>query len=480
MMILLAISLLVFTARGTSTPQEDREYLNEPLDLKPSPVFKHPDWHTEFTCTDFSERPYPKLERSRLVPELVSAEHFDDMLMDVPDIARPPSLVLFYTRANESPACYNRYLDLHFEYQVKTRLPDRAHLMAVKYDLYNAPKRPWYEWTPERDMQSRFSVTGCPTIMFVPPNCDGMTDWCQEKLDDGGWIAGCEDFVEQCTGYSFWDGQGDWVEWAKKLIAKEPQPQVLSYMTDMREQERWLRGREGTTCNTHARNIWISQVMPIFSEIGYKIVKIPEKAYKLLLEFYHRNKHRKRNEDWDTWGSTQMNFHEAPTKIISLDLEHQLRDQIGRMIQPVAEEWVGIKPLELTSFYGIREYYPGSWLRNHVDRIDTHIVSITLSILKEGVTTPWPLEAVNHLGQTVRYEIPPGYMALYESAKVPHGRPYRLQAGMHAGCFLHFRPLNKWPNSHLRTGMHTNVEHISDFVYENRWKEAQRKKNELR
>jgi len=471
---LFVLCLLLFIVCGT------KPYLDGTLDKAPEPVWKHPDWHTEFTCTDFSERPYPKLERSRLVPELVSAEHFDDLLMDVPDVARPPSLVLFYSRANESPTCYKRYIDLHFEYRVKHELPDRAHLMAVKYDMMNAPKRPWYEWTPERDMAPRFGVTACPSIVFFPRTCNGLTDWCQEEMDDGGWIAGCDDFKEQCTGYEIWNGQGDWMKWAKKLIATQTAVERLPYLKDMREQERWMRGREGVTCNTHARNLWITQSMPIFSEIGYKIVKIPEEAYRLLLDFYHRNKHRKRDEDWDTWGSTQMNFHEAPTKIISLDLEHRLRDRLGHMIKPLAEEWVGIKPLELTSFYGIREYYPGSWLRNHVDRIDTHIVSMTLSIHKTGITKPWPLEAVNHLGQTVRYEIPPGYMALYESAKVPHGRPYRLETGMHAGCFLHFRPLNKWENGHLRKKQQQNVEHVSDYVYEQRWREAQKKKNELR
>ena len=33
-------------------------------------------------------------------------------------------------------------------------------------------------------------------------------------------------------------------------------------------------------------------------------------------------------------------------------------------------------------------------------------------------------------------------MVLYESSKLPHGRPYRNQGGMHAGAFLHFKPLS--------------------------------------
>lgn len=31
-------------------------------------------------------------------------------------------------------------------------------------------------------------------------------------------------------------------------------------------------------------------------------------------------------------------------------------------------------------------------------------------------------------------------MVLYESSKLPHGRPYRNAGGPHVGCFVHFKP----------------------------------------
>ena len=98
-----------------------------------------------------------------------------------------------------------------------------------------------------------------------------------EELEDGGWIAGCEDYVESCPNYKKWNGRGNWIKWVKKQLKEDGDPQLnKDRFKSFREQERWIRSREGVTCNTHARNIWITESMPIFSERGFKIVKIPD------------------------------------------------------------------------------------------------------------------------------------------------------------------------------------------------------------
>ena len=43
------------------------------------------------------------------------------------------------------------------------------------------------------------------------------------------------------------------------------------------------------------------------------------------------------------------------------------------------EEWTGLK-LKPTACYGARNYFRGSVLANHVDRIDTHVVSAIINI----------------------------------------------------------------------------------------------------
>ncbi|CAN0548743.1 unnamed protein product [Ectocarpus sp. 8 AP-2014] len=43
------------------------------------------------------------------------------------------------------------------------------------------------------------------------------------------------------------------------------------------------------------------------------------------------------------------------------------------------EEWSGIK-LKSTACYGVRHYYKGSILANHVDRVDTHVISAIINV----------------------------------------------------------------------------------------------------
>ena len=75
-----------------------------------------------------------------------------------------------------------------------------------------------------------------------------------------------------------------------------------------------------------------------------------------------------------------MNGHEVDSYMVTLDWNHQFKDRLANQyVKPLLEEWVGF-PLEFTSFYGIREYYSGHWLRNHIDRIDVLVISATLSL----------------------------------------------------------------------------------------------------
>jgi len=138
-------------------------------------------------------------------------------------------------------------------------------------------------------------------------------------------------------------------------------------------------------------------------------------------------------------------------------MEGHVRDKYANeVIKPIVEKWSGMKDLELTSFYGsflcyynsktnarvpslikhslflgIREYY-NNWLRGHIDRIDTHVLSVTFTVGKlnasninqilspeeEAKLPKWPLEVVAFDGLIHRYDHPGGMMVLYESRSV--------------------------------------------------------------
>lgn len=46
---------------------------------------------------------------------------------------------------------------------------------------------------------------------------------------------------------------------------------------------------------------------------------------------------------------------------------------------PLMEGWTGIS-LEPTACYGVRIYERGSVLANHVDRVDTHVISAIINV----------------------------------------------------------------------------------------------------
>jgi len=386
----------------------------------------------------------PKPEVGGRVVDLLNGEHFDDILMDTPDELRPGSLVLFFR--SQDQACKKAFDDMEYRTAAETHFPPRERVMIGKYDMDMHDKRLHTEFSPEQDLPKRFGLDGsttCPILVYVPQKCNGHTEWCTETIGDGIEVVGCEEFTDQCTDWRVWDGEGEWKAWANEQIESEPYPPLDMAFGDYDRQGGWIKGRDRVTTNTHMRNNFLAPSLPKFSDTGTKLLKIPDELYKELTDFYYQNVPRRSNEQWDIYGATQMNFHEVGTDLVYLDLDPFKRDELAnRYIRPILEEWSGEK-LKLNAFYGIREYFPGAWLRNHVDRIDTHIISATLSVLKPNATEAWPLETVDWSGKRLRYEHKAGEMLLYESSTRPHGRPYKLKDGMHVGCFVHFSPLDE-------------------------------------
>lgn len=372
-----------------------------------------------------------RVEMGGRIHDLFSGHHFDDLLKDVPDPMRPPSVVIFYSQKNSE--CYSKYQQLDFKNRVESDLPAIERLMAAKYNIDLHIKRHWHSFTPEMNLPQRFGVTKCPSIVFVPRKCNGWTKWCFPNDN-------CTNFIEQCSNWLFWNGNGDWVTWVNELIEIEGEPKISFTLGSYETQGKWIKERALITSETHVRNSFLSPAMPRWTDKGVKLVKIPDNLYKRLITFYNRFKTEETLEAWDTWSSSQLNFHEVPTKLVSLDSDFTEQNNIAKFVlQPLLEEWCQCR-LKFNAFYGFREYQEGSWLRSHVDRIDTHTISATLTLTQSGMTEPWPLQGIDHNGNFMKYEHPPKTMIFYESSTVIHGRPWR-STGNHLGCFIHFSPL---------------------------------------
>lgn len=398
--------------------------------------------------SDLSECKDPVLPKVRVgarVMDLVNGLHFDDILMDTPDDLRPSAVVAFYNSSD--PSCMETYSAWKWDHVAETKLPPRERLFISRYDMYAAPRRPWYKFVPELDLAKRMDVQRCPELVFVSRQNNGFLEWCKRGEPDAGLqYVGCDQYNDYLHDLEKWDQSEEMDQWiARKIQEEQDQPKLAQLFNTFAEQGQWILKRDITSTDNHLRNIYLSEAFPNFTATGFQVMPIPEELMKWLTEFYERNENTRRLERWES-ESTQMSFTEIPTTFIDLDLEREAKEKIANeILKPIVEKWSNTTPLELTSFYGLREYPKGSFLKNHVDRIDTHILSVTISFKKEPSKHTWPMEVIQFSGDHVRHEHPEGTMLLYESSKLPHGRPYRNRGGLHVGAFCHFKPVH-WSN----------------------------------
>jgi prolyl 4-hydroxylase len=121
-----------------------------------------------------------------------------------------------------------------------------------------------------------------------------------------------------------------------------------------------------------------------------------------------------------------------------------LEKEVTLEAQKLVAAWAGYSSaddIEPTSTYGIRTYYNGSVLETHVDRVETHILSVVYCVDRKH-NKPWLMETdPDLLGNNAKVDIPPGKLFFYESAKLSHGRPTVLDGEYYAHMFIHYRPV---------------------------------------
>ena len=175
--------------------------------------------------------------------------------------------------------------------------------------------------------------------------------------------------------------------------------------------------------------------LPRFTDKGYKKTKIPEQLYTDLKHFYFSRGDLRQNE---TSNSVAINLKDTVCTLVKLD--EMMVKYTAEFLLPIVQEWSNCS-LVKTMIFGVREYYKRNILRRHVDRIDTHVISVILQIHKElDGAEDWPLEIVGMDGLVRQIYLEPGDMLLYESTTLIHGRPTPFQGKVYANIFAHFKP----------------------------------------
>lgn len=215
---------------------------------------------------------------------------------------------------------------------------------------------------------------------------------------------------ESVTTESSYTYQDD-VSWAitdQKL--KYPYHQKLydDFMAGCRKASPYCKSQE-------ALRLYMNKYQPMsvfnYTTTGFTKIKTPPLLWKILTEFYQRNK----GQEVIEWGSKINPYHnnwEIPTEIIRLDNGTlgggpSLHGLIARAVRPLLEEWVGQR-LASVSVYGIRVYKSNSILTPHCDRMP--LVTSCIINIDQDVDDDWPLEVFGHDGVAHNVTMQPGDM----------------------------------------------------------------------
>ena len=180
-------------------------------------------------------------------------------------------------------------------------------------------------------------------------------------------------------------------------------------------------------------------VKKAYTATGSQVADVPPAVWASVSSYYFNNAHASMPEGWLAWAEhVNVNFWESRPDIIAVPPRVKAAWQAGLMAGVSA--WAGGVELEPTALYGMRVYKEGSFLSPHVDREETHALSLVLNVAQGGVRVPWALEVDDMAGTVHDAVLEPGQLVYYESARCLHGRTKLFQGEYFVNFFAHYRP----------------------------------------
>jgi len=172
---------------------------------------------------------------------------------------------------------------------------------------------------------------------------------------------------------------------------------------------------------------------PAYTRLGFHQCPMPGALFDVLRTFYEHNAANAIEEHVPGYivGDQAVASH-------LLQLPDALQRQVHNALHLTMEEW-SRTALIPTFVYGIRRYERGATLKVHRDRSSTHVFGATLNIGQQ-LDESWPLVIEDNFSRRHEVTLQPGEMLLYESERLPHGRPKPLRGEFYAGVFAHYRP----------------------------------------
>lgn len=186
----------------------------------------------------------------------------------------------------------------------------------------------------------------------------------------------------------------------------------------------------------YMQSVFAAFLVQNFTELGFGLARAPAELTSALQEGIRGGLDR--GEERFEY---QIDVIEGP-RCLFID-RPDLTQRVLEELQPYTEAWA---ETELTAHkaYGFRLYQNTSVLNMHVDKKQTHIVSMIYHIDSSDDAEDWPIYIEDFQGRTHEVILAPGDILFYESAKCLHGRPKAFNGSWYSSIFIHYYPTEGW------------------------------------
>lgn len=218
-------------------------------------------------------------------------------------------------------------------------------------------------------------------------------------------------------------------------------PLTIAFGTNPRHQEQIAPNQFDNEIKSTLRSEWDKHNIPkrTFSTLGFSHGKLPKDVFGSMGAFFYNNRNNKVREDWQGKG-VFVNWYE--TDVFMIQIPWDIKSIWQKELADLVSQWAGV-PCEQTVMYGLRQYETNARLLTHVDRINTHVVSLIVNVAQGGLDEDWPVEVYDHYGRLHEVVMEPGDVVYYESAKNLHSRnrPLTGKNAYYTNLFTHYRPI---------------------------------------
>ena len=247
-------------------------------------------------------------------------------------------------------------------------------------------------------------------------------------------------------------------EWLPKNQDYKPPTKGWKELNERRfKQLEYLQESSDKRYECYQQCVYSALISNNFTEYGWGITRAPQAVNDKLMKRLHD-------------GMEYGNYHlERKVDVLETKLlpffftdESMNRDILEELL-PLHEAWSGVE-LVPNNAYGLRVYRNETSLNMHLDKKETHVISSILHVDHGENDDPWPIVIEDFHGNTNEVFLEPGDMLFYESSKLVHGRPMKMNGEFYSSLFSHYYPKD-WNVDTLNLDVHYNIPELDVWAF---------------